>query len=170
MNLHMFEEYKSSEKVVLSINDVIKVPKVELQTKVFVFAQNYNSLFENKYFKVKVNILDGESENEIMVTLIDTTQEVLRQNEQAHNELMIMINATVSHELRNPLNSIVAINMQKEMIYKHIQDVIGNQKLSQKEIEAQTKELFAQLREGLYVQQSSTKLSQFLVQDLLDYS
>ena len=90
---------------------MVNSPKDEFQTKNFVFAKSYIHLFENKFFKVKVNYLDGESENEVMVTLIDTSQEVLRQNEQAHNELMVMINATVSHELRNPLNSIVALNI-----------------------------------------------------------
>ena len=69
-----------------------------------------------------------------MVSLIDTSQEVLRMNEQAHNELMVMINATVSHELRNPLNSIVAMNLQKEMLYKSIKEIIWNERLSQKEI------------------------------------
>ena len=98
-----------------------------------------------------------------MFTLIDTSQEVLRQNEQAHNELMVMINATVSHELRNPLNSIVAMNIHKEMIYKKLLLIIQDKKLTQEEIEAKTKALFAELREGLSVQQSSTKLTQFLV-------
>ena len=80
-----------------------------------------------------------------MVSLIDTSQEVLRMNEQAHNELMVMINATVSHELRNPLNSIVAMNLQKEMLYKSIKEIIWNERLSQKEIKEQTKDLLLNL-------------------------
>ena len=66
-------------------------------------------------------------------------------NEQAHNELMVMINATVSHELRNPLNSIVAMNLQKEMLYKSIKEIIWNERLSQKEIKEQTKDLLLNL-------------------------
>ena len=31
-----------------------------------------------------------------------------------------MINATVSHELRNPLNSILAKNIEKEKLYEHL--------------------------------------------------
>lgn len=46
--------------------------------KVFVFAKSFSDLFEDKFFKVKINHLAGESENEIMVTLIDISQEVLR--------------------------------------------------------------------------------------------
>ena len=55
-----------------------------------------------------------------MISVIDTSHEVLRENEKAHNELLIMINATVSHELRNPLNSIVALNMQKKVLYERL--------------------------------------------------
>lgn len=75
----------------------------------FIFAKQFR--YENQFFSIKINYLGGRDKNEIMITLIDTSQEMLRRNEQAHNELMVMINATVSHELRNPLNSIVAMNM-----------------------------------------------------------
>ena len=37
--------------------------------------------------------------------------------EKAQNKLLTVINATVSHELRNPLNSIMAINIEKERLY-----------------------------------------------------
>ena len=87
----------------------------------YTIAKNYNHVLQDKFFNIKVNELGGKNENEIMVTLIDTSQEVLRQKEQAHNELMVMINATVSHELRNPLNSIVAMNIQKVMLYNRIE-------------------------------------------------
>ena len=59
----------------------------------------------------------SENENEIMITIIDVSHEILCNNEKEHNEVLTMVNATVSHEIRNPLNSIVAINMQKEELY-----------------------------------------------------
>ena len=46
-----------------------------------------------------------------MITITDISYEVLSQNQKAHNELLVVINATVSHEIRNPLNSIVAFNI-----------------------------------------------------------
>ena len=63
LNLHIFEEYKSTDGKLISILDVIDFPKDkdELQTKVFVFAKSYIHLFENKFFKIKVNQLDGDS-------------------------------------------------------------------------------------------------------------
>lgn len=72
----------------------------------------------------------GGNDNEIMISVIDTSQEILCNNEKAHNELLVMINATVSHELRNPLNSIVAFNIQKEMLYAQLSQLINEQDVS----------------------------------------
>ena len=149
MNLHIFEEYKSSETKLVSIKDVLFYSKEELQNKTFMFVKHFKT--DEQYFKIKINHLGGNDKNEVMVSLIDTSQEVLRTNEQAHNELMVMINATVSHELRNPLNSIVAMNLQKVMLYAKIKAIINNESLSQQEIKDQTKELFQQLEDGLSV-------------------
>jgi len=41
-----------------------------------------------------------------MIQIIDVSKEILYDKEKAHNELLNLINATVSHEMRNPLNSI----------------------------------------------------------------
>ena len=70
--------------------------------------------------------LVGEKENEVMVSIIDNSHEIQRNKEKAQNDLLVMINATVSHELRNPLNSIAAINIQKEMLYNQLQELIRN--------------------------------------------
>ena len=40
------------------------------------------------------------------------------------NSLLSLINATVSHELRNPLNSIIAINGEKERLYTILHDML----------------------------------------------
>ena len=43
-----------------------------------------------------------------MIQFIDCTSQVLYDQEKNHNELLMLVNATVSHELRNPLNSLIA--------------------------------------------------------------
>lgn len=40
------------------------------------------------------------------------------------NSLLTLINATVSHELRNPLNSIIAINEEKQRLYKELKFIL----------------------------------------------
>lgn len=38
-----------------------------------------------------------------------------------------MLNATISHELRNPLNSIKARNMEKNYIHQMIKELLQNE-------------------------------------------
>ena len=95
---------------------------------IFVFAKEYEK--PDLYFTIKINKITGENENEVMISFQDMSNEIKSNNEKAHNELLIMINATVSHELRNPLNSIVALNLQKEMLYNKIQELINNDNIS----------------------------------------
>ena len=64
--------------------------------------------------------MQGENENEVMISLLDMSHEIRSNNEKTHKELIIMMNATVSHEIRNPLNSIVAFNLQKDVLYKRL--------------------------------------------------
>ena len=65
-----------------------------------------------------------------MLQIIDISPKVLLERQKSHSELLIMINATVNHELRNPLNSIAAFNTQKEMLYNKLKDLINNESIS----------------------------------------
>ena len=61
---------------------------------------------ENKFFQIKITALHEEQQNSTMLQLIDITETVKNYEIKQHNELLNLINATVSHEMRNPLNSI----------------------------------------------------------------
>ena len=41
----------------------------------------------------------------------------------------MLINTTVSHELRNPLNSLIAQNMEKTALYKELSEEIDKSNL-----------------------------------------
>lgn len=43
-----------------------------------------------------------------MIQLIDISHSILHDQQKAQNQSLEMINASVSHEMRNPLNSIIA--------------------------------------------------------------
>ena len=60
-----------------------------------------------------MNNLGDQFENEVMLTISDCSSKVKYNNEKQHNELLKTMNATVNHELRNPLNAIVATNEHK---------------------------------------------------------
>ena len=109
--MEIFEEYKPTdhETKLLTFKQIINFDKRQLKNKTFVFAEEYCQ--EERFFSIKINQLVGENENEVMISIVDNSDQILRNNEKEHNELLVMINATVSHELRNPLNSIVAFNI-----------------------------------------------------------
>lgn len=96
------------------------------------------------------------------------------------NELLGMINACVSHELRNPLNSIVAQNIEKASLYAELSSVLAKFKQqysnheylsrSTRELLKYLEEMLDKLKAGLKVQESSTEMMTFMVQDLLDYA
>jgi len=44
----------------------------------------------------------------IMVQIIDISSNILYDRQRADNKFLALINACISHELRNPLNSIIA--------------------------------------------------------------
>jgi signal transduction histidine kinase len=76
--------------------------------------------------QIKVNNIE-EDGGQILIQLVDMTEHMLfvemKNSSQFNqfknkNELLSMINACVSHELRNPLNSIIATNIEKKHLYK----------------------------------------------------
>lgn len=46
--------------------------------------------------------------------MIDVTKEVLYNKANGEKKLLALINATVSHEMRNPINSIYSQNLQQK--------------------------------------------------------
>jgi signal transduction histidine kinase len=52
-----------------------------------------------------------------MLQFIDISTSILYDMEKANNSVLSMINACVSHEMRNPLNSIIAQNIEKKEVY-----------------------------------------------------
>ena len=47
------------------------------------------------------------SENKTLVQIIDVSDKILYNEVKAEQEFLTLINATVSHELRNPLSSLI---------------------------------------------------------------
>ena len=83
---------------------------------------------EQKFVQIKLSHFRGIDKVERkMLQIIDITGNILYQQQKSQNELLAMINVCVSHELRNPLNSISALNVEKKHIYKLIDQYIENE-------------------------------------------
>ena len=62
-----------------------------------------------KFFKIQksiVNTMEGEP-TKFMLAFVDISQKILYDTSKAQTELLSLINSTISHEMRNPLNSII---------------------------------------------------------------
>ena len=66
-----------------------------------------------------------------LIQVIDISSTFLYQQEKVENSMLALINAFVSHELRNPLNSIQAQNIEKAYIYEKIHKDLGKGKPNQ---------------------------------------
>jgi signal transduction histidine kinase len=58
-----------------------------------------------QFVSIQVTQIQNET---FMIKFKDVSANILYKKEKSHNELLNLINATVSHEMRNPLNSISA--------------------------------------------------------------
>ena len=79
--------------------------------------------------------------------------------------MLAIINATTSHELRNPLSAMITQNIKKEALYNQIKQMCQS-KNSYDHISDIVDELF----ECTKIQNSSGKIMTFLIQDLLDFA
>ena len=61
-----------------------------------------------------------------MITFNTVTSNILYNMEKEHTDTLQVINATVSHELRNPLNSLISQNIEKKQLFKELKTIILN--------------------------------------------
>ena len=127
-------------------------------------------LEERRFFQIKKKTYDRGALKKNMLQFIDISSSILYDNQREHSNFLGLVNACVSHELRNPLNSIVAENTLKkkviEQIYKDI-EVISRDSY---ELYEKLKLSVNKIMKSVKVEESSTDLMGFLIQDLLDYA
>ena len=76
--------------------------------------------------------MNREGKQSKMLQLLNVSKDILYDREKTHSDLLMLINATVSHELRNPLNSLIAQNMEKTALYKELSEEIDKSNLDVK--------------------------------------
>ena len=77
------------------------------------------------------------------------------------------MNATVSHEMRNPLNSIIAENLKLHEKVKKIEALVNVDKKRSTKLKNNVLEIVMEMKESIDIQYSSTKLLNFSVNDML---
>ena len=111
---------------------MLKEKFVDLKDKIF-FKNDEIDDDEKKFYQIKASKIRIENEMSIMIKIIDITSEILLDKQKSHNKLLSVINSTVSHEVRNPLNSIVAINEEKKNLYGNLAKIFERDSLEDKD-------------------------------------
>jgi signal transduction histidine kinase len=107
-----------------------------------------------------------------MLQIIDISNEILFHRANGEKKLLSLINATVSHEMRNPLNAISSQNVNQTDILKRFQEVIDMDlyQLSTKNLRRKLQSIKDEQVQSLMIQDSSQKLLSFIVNDMLDFA
>ena len=80
------------------------------------------------------------------------------------------INATVSHEMRNPLNSILSQSMKMKEMLRLIRNLLqDNQRMAKEVMKKEALRFVSEMDESLEIQVSSTKMLDFCVNDMLSF-
>jgi signal transduction histidine kinase len=116
---------------------------------IYQLEETVNNEIQRRFVKFKVNILVNDLR---IVQIVDFTSRILYNEQKDQNEFLQLTNATVSHELRNPLNSIQAQNILKSTLYKELEECLKKKDISH------ALEIIVELKDGLDVQESSSKL------------
>ena len=89
--------------------------------------------------------------------------------ETSNSKILTIMQATISHELRNPLNAIIAINMEKATFYNKLASILNSKVCNPLHIIIMAKEIQTKLMKNHKVHESSAQLMKYLICDLMDY-
>jgi signal transduction histidine kinase len=70
-------------------------------------SEEYLPKFKFFQFKKSQIKVMKKQNSKVMLCFIDISQKILYDTSKAESELLSLINSTISHEMRNPLNSIL---------------------------------------------------------------
>ena len=154
--------------------------KDDLQDKVYrVSIESYTSLEDvndpknsERYVQIKRQKFKSDTKDYDMLKIVDVSMDVLYERSQGEKKLLTVINATVSHEMRNPINSINTLNIKQQETNEKLRLLIERLDIDVPPLQFKS-ELIAihnESAETSKVQKSSSKILCFLVNDILDYA
>ena len=110
-----------------SLQELIEQKTVKLKTMYFEIigteddkTPSFFNIHKKKYMKNGVE--------KTMIQIVDVSQQILYEQVHAENEFLAITNATVSHELRNPLQSISAQNLKIKLCLQEIKHLLSSEK------------------------------------------
>lgn len=107
-----------------------------------------------------------------MMQIIDMSKDIMYSVANGEKKLLALINATVSHEMRNPLNSIQSQLIKQTQINEKMKEFIETllNKKEHKKLRRKLTKLHNEQMDSININMSSSKILNFLVNDILDFS
>jgi len=101
-----------------------------------------------------------------LLTVSDITENIRFIKLKQENYTLQMVNATVSHEMRNPLNSITSQNLKMRELLLLVKGLMAS-KMQMRNLKKEMRLLLDEFDESLTIQDSSIKMLNFCVHDML---
>jgi signal transduction histidine kinase len=127
VHLKMFK-LKQGEKIVgkTSIFDLSQADPEKRINSPKVLMKTDNTEKANQIFDIVTARFGQDESSGYMIQFIDVTSELKLEEQKRESRRLEMTNANVSHELRNPLNAIIAKNLERYLIYIEIRDFLSH--------------------------------------------
>ena len=131
------------------------------------FQMNQDNVQNYSYIAVKKKSYMNNGEQKCMIQIRDVTQSVKFEQVYKENQFLSLTNATVSHELRNPIQSLSCQNIKIDLCLKEILKIIKEDKPTSKN---EIKSVVKMIQDSYKIQDDSLQMMSFVVDDLLDYA
>lgn len=173
LEVKFFETYSNddilvpdSEKQRISLHQLIydKDFKMDLSKMIFKVVPHVCE-HHTQYFRLKLTQVDSQDHQYKIIHIQDQTINIMYNLCQGQQKILQLINACVSHEMRNPINSILATNLKLQMNSKELKQLLD--RLESMEDMQEIRKLIKEMVETAESQEASTKLLNFYVGDLL---
>ena len=106
-----------------------------------------------------------------MICFMDISQKILYDTSKAESELLSLINSTISHEMRNPLNSILNYcYIIKRLSVQFYEKILSFKDYMDAKIYSEIEFFYFEVIKGNEIQTSSSNLLLLNVEDILGYA
>jgi signal transduction histidine kinase len=141
-------------------------------------CQNIETTFQHefRYVKLKFTQYRTNEVSQVMIQFIDVTDGIQFTKSKEQNILLQTVNASVSHELRNPLNSIIAQVRCQKIVIQELNKIFTSNEFKAlfseelKMVYTMIMALMGQLEESTNIADCSSDFMCFMIQDFLDYA
>ena len=126
-----------------------------------------------KFFQIKRSFIKSpdKKDNKIMLCFIDISQKILYDTTKAEGEFLSLINSTISHEMRNPLNSIINQCKIVHSICLHFNRLLTEfGQFINPQLLQELKHIYEQVQKGNIISTASSSLLLLNVEDILGFA